>query len=245
MSISNGINKARELLIHEISGWKKLEVAWFAISILAITIVSIMTKDTVIGIVSAVTGIMSIVLTGKGKPSCYFFGTIYALTYVLITFRAAYYLSFFFELFIILPMEFAGFYLWVKHMNKETHEVLKRQMKIRTWILTILSTVVASLLLGMLMKITNDPMPFIDSFSTVTMAVAMFLAIMRYAEQWIVWIVVNVFSTILWIRSFLATGENGAVLMMWIIYIANSIIMCIKWYKDAKKDHETASADIA
>jgi len=224
----------RELLLHEISGWKKREVWWLIISLLAVVIVSILTKDTPLGIVSAATGIIAIILTGKGKPSCYLFGAVYAVTYVILTFQAGYYSSFLFELLIILPLEFVGLYLWIKHMNKETHEVHKQQMKKWTWALTILGTLVASFLLGLLMKITNDPMPFIDSFTTVTMAVAMILAVMRYSEQWIVWIVVNVFSTILWIRSFLVTGENGAILMMWIIYIANSIIMCVKWYKETK-----------
>lgn len=241
-TIQTGIRKFHEFIFHELAGWKKVELAWLIFSLFAIAVVSIITGDTALGIVSAVSGIISAVLTGKGKPSCYLFGAIYAFTYVLITFRAAYYLSFFFELLFILPMEFVGLYLWIKHMNKETHEVHKRQMRARTRILTVLGVIAASLLLGLLMQITNDPLPFIDSFTTVTMAVAMFLAVMRYSEQWVVWIVVNVLGTLLWVRSFLTSGENGAVLMLWIIYVANSIIMCIKWYRETKKHPVHAEA---
>lgn len=235
MKLLDGITKTRELIVHEISGWKKWELGWLTLSILAIAAISIITGDTALGIVSAISGIISAILTGKGKPSCYLFGVIYAITYIILTFRAAYYSSCIFELLIILPLEFIGLYQWIKHMNKETHEVHKQQMKTRSRILTALGIIVASILLGLLMTLTNDPLPFIDSFTTVTMAVAMFLAVMRYSEQWIVWIVVNVLGLLLWLRDFLNNGTNGALLMLWIIYVVNSVIMCVKWYKETKK----------
>ncbi|HJJ54612.1 MAG TPA: nicotinamide riboside transporter PnuC [Methanocorpusculum sp.] len=245
MHVPDSLTKLRELVVHEISGWKKWELVWLIISIFAIAvssiftiaISSIITGDAALGIVSAITGIISAILTGKGKPSSYLFGAIYTTTYVILTFRAAYYSSCIFELLFILPLEFVGLYLWIKHMNAETHEVHKRQMTIRTWILTACGIIVASILLGLLMTVTNDPLPFVDSFTTVTMAVAMFLSVMRYAEQWVIWIIVNALSLVLWIKNFLATGENGAVLMLWIIYLINSVIMCIRWYKEAGKQH--------
>ena len=79
-------------------------------------------------------------------------------------------------------------------------------------------------------------LPFMDSMSTVISVVAQLLCVKRFAEQWILWVVVDVVTVIMWAFVFFTEGESIATLLMWSVYLINAIIMCAKWHKGAKKD---------
>ena len=53
------------------SGWEKWEVAWLLAACTVIAVLSICWQDTVMGIISATTGVACVVCTGKGKLSAY------------------------------------------------------------------------------------------------------------------------------------------------------------------------------
>ena len=61
------MNKLKEILKREMTGWKKWEVIWLFLATAVILGVSIYWKDSITGIVAALTGIWCVVLTGKGK----------------------------------------------------------------------------------------------------------------------------------------------------------------------------------
>ena len=75
----------------ELKGWKKWEIAWLLICCAVIMALSVYWKDSVIGIISATTGVACVVCTGKGKLSAYIFGVVNILLYALISFEAKYY----------------------------------------------------------------------------------------------------------------------------------------------------------
>ena len=56
-------------------------------------------------------------------------------------------------------------------------------------------------------------------------------------EQWILWIIVNVVSTIMWVYL-LYNGQPHAALMvgMWLFYLANSINGYCVWHKAATRN---------
>lgn len=120
-------------------------------------------------------------------------------------------------------------------MNKETHEVKKLHMTNRSRILALLAMIALTIVYGLILKVMGDAMPFVDSFTTVSSVVAMIVSVKMYSEQWWIWIAVNVFSVYMWFCNFMAGSDNMATLLMWIIYLGNSIIMCIKWEKEARK----------
>ena len=46
----------------------------------------------------------------------------------------------------------------------------------------------------------------------------------------------DIVSVIMWIATFFNGGESVAVLMMWSVYLANAVIMFVKWLKESKQD---------
>lgn len=224
----------RHFLKEELSGWKRLEVAWLIAACTVITGLSIYWGDTLMGIISSTTGVACVVCTGKGKLSAYIFGLVNSILYAIISYKAALYGETMLNAIYYVPMQFVGFYIWSKHMNSETHEVEKKHMKNSGRILMVIAMLAGTVIYGFLLKYMKDAMPFVDAFTTVSSVVAMIVSVKMFAEQWWIWIAVDVFTVYMWAYNFMAGNDNIATLLMWIVYLGNAIIMCVKWEKEIR-----------
>lgn len=228
--------KVKNLIKSELTGWKPLEVAWLAIATAIIIGLSIYWGDTVMGIISAATGVACVVCTGKGKLSAYLFGLVNCVLYAIIAFRATYYGETILNVIYYIPMQFIGFVIWSKNMNSETNEVKKVHMKAYQRFLCLFAMVMATFLGGLFLKHLGDAMPFVDSFTTVASVFAMILSVKMFSEQWWIWVAVDVFSVYMWAVNFANGGENIGTLLMWLTYLGNAIIMLVKWEKEAHQN---------
>ena len=223
----------KKFIREELSGWETWEIVWLLTACIVIAALSIYWNDTCMGIVSATTGVACVVCTGKGKLSAYIFGTINVVLYTIISFRARYFGEVMLNAFYYFPMEFYGFYVWKNHMNAVTHEVEKKRMDSRGRLLLVLATVAGTVVYGFILKALGGALPFVDALSTVASVVAMILSVKMYMEQWIIWIVVDVVTVIMWAFAFAGGNESMATLLMWIVYLGNAVIMYFKWAKEA------------
>ena len=219
----------------ELKGWKKVEVFWLLLASIIITGLSIYWRDTLMGIISATTGVICVICTGKGKLSAYLFGLINCVLYAIISYKAKLYGETMLNLLYYVPMQFIGFYVWNKHMNNTTYEVNKVHMTNKVRIKWLIIMIFTTILYGYILKYLGDAMPFVDSFTTMSSVIAMFISVKMYSEQWWIWILVDIFSVYMWWTNFSIGSENFATLLMWIVYLLNAIIMCIKWEKEIRK----------
>lgn len=189
------------------------------------------------GIISATTGTACVICTGKGKLSAYLFGLINCVLYAIISFKASLYGETMLNALYYVPMQFVGFYTWSKHMNDKTNEVTKKNMKWSGRLIMAISILIGTLLYGMILNKMGDAMPFVDAFTTVTSVVAMIVSVKMFAEQWWIWVVVDVFTVYMWFVSFMQGKENIATLIMWMVYLVNAVIMLVKWEKEARRTY--------
>ena len=225
----------KKLIKNEITGWKKWEIFWLLTAMLIIIGLSIYWEDTPMGVISSTTGIICVVCTGKGKLSAYFFGLINSVLYAIIAFEATYYGETMLNLIYYVPMQFIGFYVWSRHMDEESHEVEKRHMKNSGRIILILAIIAGTFAYGYILKLLNDAMPFVDAFTTVSSVAAMIISVKMFAEQWWVWVAIDIFSVYMWYVDFSKGSDNIATLLMWAVYLGNAIIMLVKWEKECRK----------
>lgn len=223
----------RKFIDNELSGWKPGEVIWLVIACAVITGLSVYWKDSVMGIISSTSGVACVVCTGKGKLSAYIFGTVNVVLYAVISFQAKYYGEVMLNILYYLPMEFYGFAVWYKHMNSDTHEVQKKAMKKKGVILMTACVVLGTAGYGWLLSALGGSLPFVDSLSTVVSVAAMLVSVKMFAEQWLLWIVVDVVTVIMWAVAFCKGNESIATLLMWIVYLINAVIMYFKWKREA------------
>lgn len=225
----------QKLIKNELTGWKPFEVFWLILTCATITGLSIYWGDSLMGIISSLTGVACVVCTGKGKLSAYLFGFVNCVLYAIISYRAALYGETMLNVFYYIPMQFIGLIVWSKHINAETGEVEKRKMRPYGIALLIVTIAIATYLYGLLLKHIGDVMPFVDAFTTVSSVAAMVISIRMYAEQWWIWVAVDVFSVYMWWSDFRNGSDNIATLLMWGVYLGNAIIMLIKWEKEARQ----------
>ena len=242
------MQKFSELIEEEFKGWKPFDIIWLVTVCIVITAVTLLTSNAesfgqshptlspaavkacvVCSIIAAIIGVINVVLGGKGKLSNYFFGIISACLMIYIN-QAVRNFGIMLVSVYNLVMQFVGFRTWSNNMNADTHEVKKiHMMPARRWIyFGILA--IATVVIGFIMRHVGDSHPFIDAFITSAQVIAMILMVRMYSEQWWLWIVINIAS----IYLFLASREvTLALALMYIVYFVNSIIMCVRWEKEA------------
>ena len=225
----------KRIINDELSGWKAWEILWLVSACTVIFILSVYWHDTPMGIISATTGVACVVCTGKGKLMAYVFGTVNVVLYAIISLKAKYYGEVMLNLIYYFPMEFYGFYIWMKHMDPETKEVEKRWMSWKARGLSVVEIVVSTFLYGLLLKHMGDALPFIDAFTTAASVITMIVSVWMYVEQWLIWIAIDVMTVAMWYIAFRNENDSIATLLMWVVYLGNAIIMYFKWKKEA--DH--------
>ena len=214
-------------------GWKKWQILWIVFANVMILGVSLYLGDTVIGILASLTGVTCVILCGMGKVSNYFFGTINVLLYAIVAWNAKYYGDVMLNLFYYFPTNMIGWVAWIKHMDKEKNEVYKKRMTWKQDVMLAFISVVGVLGYSYVLKLLGGNLPMVDSMSTVFSVIAQILMIKRFMEQWIIWIIVDIVSVIMWIAAFFNGGESIAVLFMWSVFLVNAVIMFVKWLKES------------
>lgn len=229
------MSNIKEVIKRELINWKKWEVIWLLVATAVILSVSVYWKDSIVATFAALTGIWCVILTGKGKLSSFWFGSINTVLYAIIAWEAKYWGEVMLNLIYYVPMNFVGLYMWSKNMNKETEEVVKKRLSLKKSIISYGLVIVGTLGYGLFLKVLNGTLPFVDSMSTVFSVFAQFLCVKRYMEQWVLWVIVDVVTVIMWIYAFVNGTGDMATVLMWSIYLINAIFMLIKWKKDTEE----------
>lgn len=214
--------------------WKTWEIIWIISATIVILATSLYWKDNFLGIAAALTGIWCVILTGKGKISSFYFGTINTILYAVVAWNAKYWGEVMLNLLYYLPTNFIGIYFWKKNFNKETQEVKKEKLSLKSSIFIYLGLAISTLAYGLFLKLLKGTLPFVDSMSTVFSIFAQILCIKRLREQWILWIIVDVVTVYMWIYAFIQGTGDFATILMWGIYLINAILMFARWTKETK-----------
>ncbi len=225
----------------EFRGWKLREIVWLVSESILILALSLYLRDSVIGILSGLTGIICVICTGKGKLMSFLFGICNVIMYSIISCRAGLYGELMLNVIYYLPMQCYGLYVWSRNMDTVTHEVRKRRMNTKSVIITIAIIIPATALYGIFLRRTGGIMPFADAFSTVISAVTLMISVNMYIEQWILWFAADSINLVMWLIVFVSDKSNGATVIMWGTYLVNAVIMYCRWDKEIKKNERRSA----
>lgn len=226
----------KEFLDSERKGWRPAELAWLGLATAVILGLSIYWGDSAVSLIAALTGVWCVILTGKGKRSSFLFGTVNVVFYAITAYQARYYGEVMLNLLYYFPMNFVGWFMWRKHMDQDTGEVKKLRLPLKKGAVIYGATAVAILLYGLVLKALGGKLPYVDSMSTVVSVTAQILSVWRLTEQWVLWIVVDIVTVIMWAVNFAQGGETIATLAMWSVYLLNAVFMYIRWNREAKQN---------
>ena len=225
----------KTLISNEFKGWKKLEVFWLLLACTIITGLSIYWQDSLMGIISATTGVACVVCTGKGKLSAYIFGVVNCVLYAIISYKARLYGETMLNALYYVPMQFIGYWQWRRRGAATDLTVKARSMTLSQRAVLVISCTAAVIAGGFILRHFGDPQPFKDSTTTVLSIVAQALMAMAFMEQWALWIITNVVSVIMWSVCLIRGEAHAAVmLIMWVFYLLNSLNGFRVWCKLSK-----------
>ena len=230
------MNSIKRFFKSELTGWKLTDVLWISVATAVILGLSLYWKDVWMSVLTALTGVWCVILTGMGKRSSFIFGTINVVFYAIVAFQSKYYGEVMLNALYYFPMNFVGWFAWKNHMNDTTGEVVKERLTIKKSVFLYALTAVAIFVYGMILKALGGNLPYMDSMSTVVSVVAQILSVKRLTEQWVLWIIVDIVTVVMWAVHFISGGETIAVLAMWSVYLINAFIMFIRWNKESKKN---------
>ena len=214
--------------------WNWFEKSWLIIFTVINIIVFFYSKDSVLGLIAALTGMLSVILVAKGKISNYYFGIVNVVLYGFISYQSKYYGEAMLNLGYFLPMQLIGLVMWSKNQVNvdEKNEVKTERMKAKEIIFWSTVSIVGILIYGMILKKIGNALPYADAFTNVLSIIAMILMVKRYIEQWAVWILIDIVSIYMWF--FIKSNYN--ITIMWIAYLINAIYGLVNWMILYKKE---------
>lgn len=215
----------KDMLTH----WRPAELIWLGLATLSVLMVSISLGEGPLGIASALSGIICVILTAKGKLAAYYFGIVNCILYSIVAYNQTLYGETILNLLYYLPLQYIGFRIWQRHMDKEQSVVKPIRLNNALRLYLLGAIIVCTFVLGWILNLCGDEIPYIDAFTTVASVLAMTLSARRNSEQWYLWISINLFSIYMWLDRYLTNGENIATLLMWITYLLNSLYGLYKW----------------
>ncbi|TLU75172.1 nicotinamide riboside transporter PnuC [Mannheimia varigena] len=221
------------------SGWTTFEAIWLLIFLVIQIGIFVYQPDTWLATIAAINGILCVVFVGKGKISNYFFGLISVSLYAYISYTFKLYGEMMLNLLVYVPVQFIGFYFWRKNMSSQNtvnksgaEEVIAKALTAKQWVIVVISTIVGTYLYIQLLKYLGSALAVLDGATVVISIVAQILMVLRYREQWALWIIVNIMTISLWAAMYFKNGETSLpLLVMYVMYLCNSIYGYYNWIK--------------
>ncbi len=134
-----------------------------------------------------------------------------------------------------------GYFMWKKDLIADKITVLSFSNRI-IWLLLTLTITISG---GLLLSNTDDPLPYVDSFTSTTTMVGILLMMEHKLETWIVWF----FNDIAYMYQYFNLPDQAlylfALYCIWTIMAVISFINWAKIYKNEKNNPNVAFSTVS
>ena len=195
-------------------------------------LVYIVAPDSWYGVVAGIAGCISVVLTAKGRWMMYPIGFIQNFTYTVLAFQNMFYGEVIEQVFYVVTMIW-GMVAWARNMHTNedgTQDVNTRKFGLAEWLFTIVGVAIGTWLFGRALVALGAAQPYTDAATNVMALFAQILMVKRYREQWVLWLLIDVFCIKMW-----WVAGNWSMVAMYIAWTANCVYGWYNWTKLNKK----------
>ncbi len=213
----------------KIKGWNLYEICWLIVFILIGSYLSISWKDSIFGLSVFISGVLCVVLAAKGSIWTYIFGMYNTFGYAYMSYTNGLFGEMGLNLFFFAPTNVIGLMMWRKKM--EENVVIMRELANKYRVITGIVCIVGIVATGFLLSlIKGQNTPYIDATTNTLSIIATVLMMYRYKEQWILYIILNIFTIIMWsIRMANGSPEGMLMIVMWSSYLVNAVYGYYNW----------------
>jgi len=180
--------------------------------------------------IAAISGILCVVLCAKGEKSQYIWGLLNVIGYVIIAFINRYYGEVMLNAIYYLPSQFVGYYLWNKHHNEKTNKVQGKKLNLINSLILLVLCSIGIFGYKLILDLLKGNSTLLDSASTVISVFANTLMLLRFREQWLLWIIIDFITVVMW-----ALVGDFIMVTMWLVYLINAFYGYYNWTKMSKE----------
>lgn len=170
--------------------WKKFEVIYVTILLLLQIGVYLIAPDSWVGMLSGVFGILALIYGMKGRKITFIFGFIQCVAMTYIAWQSHTLGTFVMDIIYVISQPI-GWFMW------GNDGATKRfSPQVRKYVFA--GVVVAYFVGWYVISLFNGQLPYFDSFNLVVSFIAQLLYVLKYQENWSLWILVNIAHVIYW-----------------------------------------------
>ncbi len=129
---------------------------------------------------------------------------------------------------IYLIMGFVGFILWNKN---KTNKITRTSFKEKIIYISLIGF--GTIILSSILKNTNDPLPILDSFTTLSSLVATYYMIKKKIDTWVIWFINDIFYAL---EYFILPNQAIYLFALNIIWTFMAIASYINWKRIMEND---------
>ena len=179
----------------------------------------------ILEIVGVAIGLLYLYLEYKANIWLWPVGVIMPIVYIYIFYQSKFYADMGIYIYYFFASIY-GWYIWTRSIKK-TDQVLISHTPIKYLGKMIgLFALVFIVIAFILVRFTDSPVPYGDSFTTALSIIAMWMLAHKYIEQWWLWIAVNIVSTGLYMWKGLYPTA-----LLFVVYSIIPIFGYFKWRK--------------
>ncbi len=219
----------------EIKFYNKFERFFYLFIIFCVCLISYMSNDSLIAVISSLCGITYTLFAGKGKVYCYYIGVAGTFFYCLICYKNGLYGNLGLYALYFLPLQILGIFSWKKNLNKEKNEIVKSKLNNIQRVMFGFLTILLTFFIYIIIKLSGASSPLLDSVVTGFSILGQYLTFKRCIEQWIVWFLVNFAAVIMWFNIYTINKQYASTLIMWLVYLILAVYFFIKWKNEISK----------
>lgn len=181
---------------------------------------------TIVNFISAVCGIICIFFTAKASVSACVFGIVNTLTYIVYLGYWSIFGTLCLEIFVYLPISILQWKLWSKKRDRVQPELtLTRRLTVLQGIAVLIAVVLCGALYFYILTEIGGNVPLLDAFTVSLGVVAVYLSMLRYREQYILWLITDVIAVVMYIVMF-----DPVYLVKKGIYLIMAFVGLYNWY---------------
>lgn len=211
----------------------------FLISMLLVmSLLSVYWQDSMVSLVAGLTGVTCVFLVNMRKLSNFSWGLVNAILYGYVAYSANYYGDTMLNWIFYVPVQLIGAYFWVSSLTDNGDMTSKKITSVTTLGFGMIATFLVVLVYSYVLSLLGGSLSTVDATTTTLSILATILMVKGYREQWVCWIIVNILSIFMWVVNFMNEGTGYGVLIMWVMFLINSVYGAYTWYQTTSNTEE-------
>lgn len=209
----------------------RLDRIWLACLVVAGGALSAYMASSILVATVSFSGILCVGLIAVGRREGYLVGLYSSLSYSILAYTNGLFGEVYLNLLFFLPAGVIGYVMWSCHTRPD-RTVKMRQLGWSQRFAVAAICIACTVSLGVLLGLNpRQNTPFIDATTNVLSVVATFLMMWRYKEQWLLYILLNIVTIVMWCLRFRAGGEAGdLMIVMWSLFLLNAFFGFWRWH---------------